>query len=271
MRFLGASYRIQGFYGRTRAHFDLMFRKIYNTLSYTRSLVITIPLIYLDTLVMGTLSLLASVFDSEGRLQHACARLWAQLLLWSVLARVKVHGLEKLDPHQTYLFVANHQSYIDIPVVFSKLPGQCRIIAKKSLLMIPFLGWHLRRSGHILIDRSSSKSGLKSLYAAAERVKAGISVIVFPEGTRSVDGAIHEFKGGSFLLATRAGVPIVPITINGTRAVLIKNSWHLHPGRVDMIVHDPIDTSNYDARNVDELAQRVREIIAKDFVPMKAR
>lgn len=246
-----------------------MFRRIYNALSYTRSLIITIPLIYLDTLVMGTLSFVASLFDPTGRVQHACARVWARLLLCSVLARVTVRGLENLESGKTYLFVANHQSYIDIPVVFAKLPGQCRIIAKNSLRTIPFLGWHLRRSGHILIDRSSSKSGLKSLYAAAERVKAGISVIVFPEGTRSPDGAIHDFKGGSFLLATRAGVPIVPITLNGTRAVLVKNSWHLHPGRVDMIVHDPIDTSNYDARNVDELAQRVREIIVKDFVPMK--
>lgn len=247
-----------------------MLKKVFHVLDYIRSLVITIPLIYINTVVMGTLSLMASVFDRTGRLQHLCARVWAQLLLGSVGARVKVRGLEKVDFSKTYLYVANHQSYIDIPTLFANLPVNFRILAKKSLFSVPFMGWHLRRSGHIPIDRSSSKSGLKSLYEAAERVKAGASVIVFPEGTRSVDGAIHEFKGGSFLLATRAGVPIVPITINGTRAVLIKNSWHLHPGKVEMIVHDPIDVSPYTPKNIDELAQRVREIIVKDFVPMTA-
>jgi 1-acyl-sn-glycerol-3-phosphate acyltransferase len=243
-----------------------MFKKIYNLLSYIRSIIITIPLIYLNTIVMGTLSLVASVFDRTGRLQHLCSRVWAQLLLWSVLARVRVRGLEKIDPSKTYLFVANHQSYIDIPALFANLPTNFRILAKKSLFSVPFMGWHLRRSGHIPIDRSSSKSGLKSLYEAAERVKSGTSVIVFPEGTRSVDGAIHEFKGGSFLLATRAGVPIVPITINGTRAVLIKDSWHLHPGKIELIIHDSIDASPYTPKNIDELAQRTREIIVKDFV-----
>ncbi len=246
-----------------------MFKKILHTLSYIRSLLITIPLIYLNTIVMGTLSLLASLIDRTGRLQHLCSRVWAQLLLGSVGARVTVRGAEKIDRAKTYLFVANHQSYIDIPTLFAKLPVNFRILAKQSLFSLPFLGWHLRRSGHIPIDRSSSKSGLKSLYEAAERVKAGASVVVFPEGTRSVDGAIHPFKGGSFLLATRAGVPIVPITINGTRAILVKNSWHLHPGKVEMIVHDPIDISGYSPKNVESLAQRTRAIIESDFVRPK--
>lgn len=243
-----------------------MFRKIFHVLSYTRSLLFTIPLIYLNTILMGTLSLVASLFDHTGRLQHLCARVWAQLLLWSVGARVKVRGLEKIDPRQTYLFVANHQSYIDIPTLFANLPADFRIMAKKSLFAVPFMGWHLKRSGHIPINRSSSISGLKSLYEAADRMKSGTSLIVFPEGTRSVDGAIHEFKGGSFLLATRAGVPIIPITINGTRAVLLKDSWHLHPGKVEMVVHDPIDVSGYTPKNIEALAKRTRKIIEKDFV-----
>lgn len=243
-----------------------MFKNIFHVLDYIRSLVFTIPLIYINTIVMASVSLMASLFDHSGKLQHLCARVWAQLLLWSVGARVSVRGIDKIDRSKTYLYVANHQSYIDIPTLFAKLPVEFRIMAKKSLFSVPFLGWHLNRSGHIPIDRSSSKSGLKSLFEAAERVKAGTSVIVFPEGTRSVDGAIHEFKGGSFLLATRAGVPIVPITINGTRAVLIKNSWHLHPGRVEMIVHDPVDVSGYNPGNIEELATRTREIIERDFV-----
>lgn len=243
-----------------------MLKKIYNTLSYIRSLFITIPLIYLNTIVMGTLSFIGSLFDRSGRLQHLCARVWSQLLLWSVLARVRVRGLEKIDRSRTYLYVANHQSYIDIPALFANLPVNFRIMAKESLFSVPFLGWHLKRSGHIPIDRSSSKSGLKSLYAAAERVKSGTSLIVFPEGTRSIDGDIHEFKGGSFLLATRAGVPIVPITINGTRAVLKKDSWHLHPGRVEMIVHDPIDVSPYTPKNIQDLARLTREVVVKDFI-----
>lgn len=247
-----------------------MLKKLINALSYIRSLTITIPLIYLNTIVMGSLSLMASLFDRTGRWQHRCARIWAQLLLWSVGARVTTRGVEKIEPSKTYLFVANHQSYIDIPTLFSRLPVNFRILAKKSLFAVPFMGWHLRRSGHIPIDRSSSKSGLKSLYEAAERVKAGTSVIVFPEGTRSVDGAIHEFKGGSFLLATRAGVPMIPITLNGTRAILVKDSWHLRPGKVEMIVHDPIDVSAYSPKNIHELAERTRAIIEKDFVQPSA-
>ncbi len=244
-----------------------MLKKILHYLDYCRSLVITIPLIYINTIVMGTLSLIASIFDRSGKLQHFCARAWARILLWSVGARVTARGLEKIAPGRTYLYVANHQSYIDIPTLFATLPVNFRILAKKSLFSVPFMGWHLRRSGHIPLDRSSSKSGLKSLYDAAERVKAGTSLIVFPEGTRSSDGAIHEFKGGSFLLATRSGVPIIPITLNGTRGILIKDSWHLHPGHVEMIVHDPIDTSAYSPKNVEDLAEKTRTIIARDFVP----
>ena len=234
-------------------------------LSHFRSLVVTVPLCYLATAVWGTLSLLVSAFDSTGRLQHLCACGWARTLLLIAGARVTVRGAENLEPGRAYIFAANHQSYFDIPVAFAYLPANFRIMAKATLFHIPFIGWHLRRSGHMPIARNNPRRAARSLLEAATHVRKGTSVFVFPEGGRSPDGHFKEFKAGTFLLAIKAGAAVVPVTLNGARAVLKMNSFHVHPGSVEVVLHAPVSTEGMNSHSAGALCAQVREIIAADF------
>ncbi len=236
-------------------------------LSYARSLLFTNNLIYLYTAACGTASLAGSLFDARGRWQHGCARAWSRLILASSGIRVRVEGMENIDRNSTAIFCVNHQSAMDIPVLFLRLPVQFRFVAKRSLFHLPFLGWHLRRSGHIPVDRGRPRQGLKSLEQAAERIRAGSSVVLFPEGHRSRDGQMLPFKTGSFHLAILAGVPIVPITLNGTRQVLKPDTYHVRGGQIEMIVHPPIPTSGLTVKDADALRERVRAQVASRFVP----
>jgi 1-acyl-sn-glycerol-3-phosphate acyltransferase len=238
---------------------------LFRALSHFRSLVVTVPLCYLATVIWGTLSMFVSAFDSTGRIQHLCARGWARTLLLLAGARISVRGAENLQPGRTYIFAANHQSYFDIPVAFGFLPANFRIMAKATLFHIPFLGWHLRRSGHMPIARDNPRRAARSLLEAATHVREGTSVFVFPEGGRTPDGQMKEFKAGTFLLAIKAGVPVIPVTINGTRAVLKMNSFHVHPGRVELILHAPISTEGMHSHSADALCAQVREIIAASY------
>ena len=177
---------------------------------------------------------------------------------------VEVVGLEKLTPGTTYVFVANHSSHYDTPVVFTSLPFQVRIIAKQSLAMFPVLGWHLKRGGHLFVDRKDpDRTGILRRWRAL--VSQGLSLIVYPEGTRTTDGHVARFKAGSFLLAIQAGLPIVPLSIVGNRAVMPKGRLRTEPARVSLIVHDPIqppvivEPTAHDAK---ALADRVHEIVA---------
>jgi 1-acyl-sn-glycerol-3-phosphate acyltransferase len=229
-----------------------------------RTVFFLIPTITIYTIVLGTLSLASSLFDSRGRFAHGCARTWSWLILATTGVRVKVEGLDRLTPATTYVFVSNHQSIYDIPVLFASLPYQLRIIAKESLGNFPFLGWHLRRSGHMLVDRSNpDRAGI--LGHASRLVQQGLSLIVFPEGTRSVDGRVARFKGGSFLLAMQVGLTIVPVSISGSRFVMRKGRLAVGPGTVRLVVHPAIEIAADETPSVQEvrrLAERVREIVA---------
>jgi len=223
-----------------------------------------IPAIAVYTVVLGTLSIGSSFFESSGRLAHWCARTWSRLILLTTGVHVEVTGLERLERNHAYVFVANHQSIYDIPIIFWSLPYQIRIIAKASLGRFPFLGWHLRRTGHMLVDRRHPDRA--AIFGRASRLmKQGLSLIVFPEGTRSRDGRVAPFKGGSFYLALGAGLPVVPISIVGSRHVMLKGRLATCPGRVKLIVHEPIDTTGLpggDPRAAKAFAKRVREVIA---------
>ena len=176
---------------------------------------------------------------------------------------VTVHGLERLVPGKTYVFVANHQSIYDIPCLFWHIPFQLRIIAKESLGRFPMLGPHLKRTGHMLVDRR--KPDRSGIFGWANRLTAnGLSLIIFPEGTRSRDGMLGKFKGGSIMLAMQAGLPLVPISVIGSRHVMKKGELTTRPGHVTLLVHEPIEmTANTEpsVHDVRELADRVRDVI----------
>ena len=172
------------------------------------------------------MSLLSTLFDRSGDFGHRCARAWAWLILKTTGVRVRVSGLEHLDPARSYVFAANHQSIYDIPIVFASLPLQLRIVAKESLGRIPFLGWHLQRTGHLLVDRKKPGAGI--VKKMARLVAAARSLIVFPEGTRSVDGRSGGSRAASFLLAIDAGLPVVPVSIAGSRFVMTQGAADGH-------------------------------------------
>jgi 1-acyl-sn-glycerol-3-phosphate acyltransferase len=222
-----------------------------------------IPMIAIYTIVLGILSIGSSLFTSRGYFAHWCARSWSWLILATTGVEVSITGLEKLDRTETYVFASNHQSIYDIPVLFSALPYQLRIIAKQSLANFPFLGWHLRRTGHMLVDRRRPDP-MRIFRWANELALKGLSLIIFPEGTRSRDGLVGPFKGGPFFSAVQAGLPIVPISVIGSRHVMRKGQLTTKPGYVRVVVHDPIPTQaaeEPDMRQVRALASRVREVV----------
>ena len=226
-----------------------------------RTVFFLIPAITLYTIVLGTLSIGSTFVETRGYFAHRCARLWSWLILKTTGVRVEVEGLERLEPGKTYVFVANHQSHYDTPVVFTHLPYQLRIIAKESLGTFPFIGWHLRRTGHMLVDRRHPHR--QTIFRwAGELTSRGLSLIVYPEGTRSGDGRVARFKGGSFLLALEAGLPIVPLSIVGTRRVMPKGRLAAHPAHVRLVVHQPIDTAGLSGADAKAFGERVRRIIA---------
>ena len=225
-----------------------------------RTVLFLIPAVTVYTIVLGTASLLSAFVDRSGNFAHKCARAWSWLILKTTGVEVIVQGLDRLDPSRSYVFAANHQSIYDIPILFASIPFQLRIIAKASLGWIPFMGWHLRRTGHVLVDRSNPGAGV--VRKMGRLVKAGHSLIVFPEGTRSTDGSVARFKGGPFVIALQAELPVVPITLVGSRHVMFKGQLMVRPGRVTLIVHDPIDTAGVPRESAREFASNVHDVVA---------
>jgi 1-acyl-sn-glycerol-3-phosphate acyltransferase len=239
------------------------------TFHFWRTVLYLIPAVTVYTIVFGTISLVSTIFDRSGDFGHRCARTWSRWILGTTGVRVQISGLEKLEPSSSYVFAANHQSIYDIPILFASLPFQLRIVAKESLGRIPFLGWHLRRTGHLLVDRSNPGPGI--LKKMARLVSERHSLIVFPEGTRSVDGAVARFKGGPFVLAREAGLSVVPVSIAGSRHVMTKGRLTVCPGTVAVTVHAPVDTRAVSRDGVRDLAAGVRENVRSTVdEPMQA-
>ena len=216
---------------------------------------------YIHTVVMGSLSLLVWPFDRAGNKQFWCARWWCRLVAWSIFSRIRVHGVEHVRSDQPYVYMANHSSLIDTPALFACLPYPFRIMAKRGLFYVPFMGWHLWTAGHFPIDRGNAAKMIASLRRVIEGVKHGRSLAVFPEGTRSSDGKLQEFQPGMFRIALKGGVPIVPVTILGTFDLLPKTTLAPRPGRVHVILGEPIDTTDYDEKRVNALIARTRGVI----------
>ena len=222
------------------------------------SVLVRDPLIYIYTVVLGTLSLLSSFFDRTGRIQHGFARLWSRLILVTSQTPLTVVGLDKIDASKPYIYAANHSSALDIPALYTGLPFQFRIMAKRELFRYPFLGWHLKRSGQIAIERENARASMRSLAVAATMLKNGMPLVVFPEGGRSTDGVILPFLGGTFYVAIRAGIPIVPVAVTGTLQALPMNHYIIKPYPFRVIVGEPISTAGYGPRDMEKLSARVR-------------
>ena len=230
-------------------------------MSLLRSLLFSTPLIAVSTILLGLVSIAASWLDRTGHAAHRVARIWGKTLLAVSFIRVRSTGLERLNPDGSYVFVANHASYMDIPALLSVLPQQYRFFAKSGLYRIPFLGWHLRWAGHLPVDRSNARNSLKSMSAGAQAVRERhISLLLFPEGGRSPKG-LREFREGAAYIAIKAGVPVVPVAIVGMRELLPMNSIHIRSGRVVVRVGEPIPTSGLKSTDRAVLTERLyREI-----------
>ena len=230
--------------------------------SRLRSYFIFLPLTYVYTAVMGSLSLLSSFLDRDGRMQHWFAVHWARMILATAGVRAHVEGADHIDPARPAVYAANHLSALDIPVLYSCLPGQFRIMAKRELFSYPFMGWYLTRSGQIPIDQGDARASLRSLNRASESLRHGMPLAIFPEGGRSADGHMRPFMGGAFYMAIKAQAPVVPVVLVGNDELLPMNSFHLRPGHVQMIIGEPIPTTGMIPRQMDELSAHVRELMA---------
>lgn len=220
---------------------------------------------FLTTVILGTVAIILSIFDSSGNAPHLVARLWGKIQLKTTGTKVRIEGLDKIDPKQSYILVSNHQSNFDIFALLGYLPIQFRWTAKASLFRIPFLGWAMSRIGYIPIERESPKKAYKSMLQAAEKVKNGISVMIFPEGTRSPDGHLQPFKKGVFLIALKSQAPILPITIKGTNKIMRKGDWRTYPGNVQIIIDQPLETKHVSPMEEEVLSAKVRQIIIKNL------
>src|SRR3954454_7736105 len=228
-----------------------------------RSNVFQAPLLFLATGFFGTLALLASLVAKTGRKQHRIARVWARTCVRVSGAHLAIRGAENLHKHPVAVYAANHTSYMDTPVVFSALPFQFRILAKKELWSMPFIGWYLNRSGQIPIDTENPRATLSSLSAGVKALRLGMPLFVFPEGSRTPDGDLQPFFAGAAFLAIRAQVPLVPIALNGVYDLLPIHTHHFFPGEVMLCAGEPIDTTGMTLRQSDELTKRVRSEIAR--------
>jgi 1-acyl-sn-glycerol-3-phosphate acyltransferase len=228
-----------------------------------RTNILHAPLFFLFTGLCGSCSLFASLWDKNGRLQHHIAQVWARGCLRISGARLSVWGEENSRKHSVAVYAANHTSYMDTPVIFSRLPFQFRILAKKELWAMPFIGWHLNRSGQIPVDTVNPNATVSSLGAGVRALRSGMPLFVFPEGSRTPDGTLQPFLAGAAFLAIRAQVPLVPIALTGVYDLLPIHRRHFYPGEIIMSVGEPIPTTGLTIRQTDELSGRLRQEIEK--------
>ena len=224
-----------------------------------------ISYVVLATAILGIIAIIVSFFTHTGNPVHIVARIWARSILIVSRVSVRVKGFANIDPNKSYIYMCNHQSNFDIPVLLGYLPVQFRWLAKAELFRIPIFGRAMLGAGYVKIDRFNQESAFESINEAARRMKDGVSVMIFPEGTRSKDGNIRQFKKGGFVMAINSGVPIVPIVLRGTWPIMAKSSLRINRGDVEMEIAQPIATAGYAMETKEELMSRVRDVISKNF------
>ena len=221
------------------------------------------PLIGLSTIFFGTLNLLVSLFDRVGNAQMVMARLWARSLLVIAGVRIETEGLEKIDFSKPYVIATNHASYMDTPVILNAIGLQFRFIANESLFKIPLLGTHLKLAGHVPVPKGDPRAAIRMMQTAADNIREkGISMLIFPEGGRTRDGNLQDFKEGVAYIAIKAGVQIIPVGLTGVRGIVAMGSAIVRPGRVTLRVGNPISTEGLSLKDRQKLTELVRESVA---------
>ncbi|MFC1562514.1 lysophospholipid acyltransferase family protein [candidate division KSB1 bacterium] len=222
--------------------------------------------IIIITVVLGVVYIILSPLDYKRKISDLLMRLWAAMLLFISGVKTKITGLENIDKKNSYIVVSNHQSQFDIPVMIRYLPLTVRMLAKKELFRIPIFGWAMYLAGHISLDRGKGKKALKSLKEASEKIrKMKLSIIVYPEGTRSPDGKVQNFKKGAFRLGLETRLPVLPVSIIGSREIMPKDSLIINKGEIKIIVGNPIITENLEKAELKNLSDTVRNEIIKNM------
>jgi len=219
----------------------------------------------ISTLVLGFFAFITYPFDRKGRVVHRYARLWGKVALLANRVKVKVEGIEHLKGIGPYIFMSNHQGSFDIFALLGYLPFQFKWLAKKELFSIPFFGWTMAAAGYISIDREGTRRTVEAMNEAAQKIRDGMSMVIFPEGSRSPDGSIQPFKRGGFTLAIKSKVPIIPIAISGSRDIMPKEKLTTTSGEIRIRMDLPIETQNYSLKDREFLMKRVSQTISKNF------
>ena len=210
---------------------------------------------------------IASLLSKTGNLAFTISKLWAHIMLKATCVHPVIRGRDKIIKGKSYIIISNHQSEYDILAIVTTLGIQFRWIIKKELLKVPLFGYALYKSRNIFIDRGQGDAAMKSIRQSMERLPEGVSLMFFAEGTRSQDGTIQPFKKGGFVMAMEKGIPILPVTVNGSRKVLPKKSLVFHPGPIEVVISDPIETTGLSLGNLQDLMDKTREVIITNFKP----
>ena len=219
------------------------------------------------TLVFSIAAIIGALLKRNGSYYHSIGKTWARLVLRIFGVKVHLKGIENLEPGKTYVYVSNHASMFDIPVVIASIPDEVRIVYKKELSYVPIWGWCLAVGPYIAIDRFSAKDAMKSLDEAAGKMRGGASVLLFAEGTRTRTGKLQPFKRGAFSLAVRSGISIVPLTINNSFRILPKGSLRIRPADITMFIGTAIPTKGLDGKSDEmSLMETVRIAISQHYV-----
>jgi 1-acyl-sn-glycerol-3-phosphate acyltransferase len=227
--------------------------------------VLTALTLFIFTLICGIAVIIFGVFNPYSKIIYYISYIWSKSILFVAGTKLKVYGLDNIDSEKNYIFIANHQSHFDVLAVFNILPLTVRFLAKKELFRIPLFGWAIAAVGMIKIDRSNREKALQSMEEAQQIINKGVSVVVFPEGTRSFDGKIQKFKKGGFVIALKCRIPIVPVSISGSRFILKKHTLRIEPGIIKIVIDQPIETGSYSYEQRDQLAEHVKKVIKKNI------
>jgi 1-acyl-sn-glycerol-3-phosphate acyltransferase len=222
--------------------------------------------IALNSILFCVLGLVVSLFDKAGKRVHLyCAVPWAKVILYVCGIKVQVKGLENVEGLIPRIYLTNHQSAFDVYALLAFLPVHFKFVLKQELMKIPLLGITMRRAGYIGIDRNDPRKAAKSMHEAAERIKSGVSVVIFPEGTRSTDGKIQDFRPGAFHLTLNSGCDVVPVTINGSFRIMPKKSFRINKGSFVMRIGNPIPVKEYSKKDMNKLMALVRDTMIRQM------